>query len=101
MGEAVREREHGDEDRHHQADAERGERGRDRPGEHAAEVVAERDLHSTFLSAVTTGSRAARAAGTMPLASISTSAIPPPSASVDQVTSNPGRNPAALKLVAR
>ena len=41
-----------DEHRDHEPDAERGERGRDRPLQHAAEVVDERDLHSTFLSAV-------------------------------------------------
>ena len=74
-GEAVGEREHADEHRDHEPDAERGERGGHRALAHAPQVVGERDLHSTFLSAATTGSRAARTAGTMPLASISSSAI--------------------------
>ena len=77
--ETVRQRQHADEHRHDQRDAERGERGRDRPLQHAAHVVDERDLHSTVLSAWTTGSRAARSAGTSPLASMSRSAMPPPS----------------------
>ena len=47
---------------------------------HAAQVVGERDLHSTFRSAATTGSRAACTAGTMPLASISSSAMTAPTA---------------------
>src|SRR5207302_557951 len=45
--------------------------------------------------------RAARTAGTSPLASMSSSAITPPNASVAPLTSNPGRKPAPLKLVAR
>ena len=74
-GEAVGEGEHADEHRHHEPDAERGERGGHRALADAPEVVGERDLHSTFRSAATTGSRAARTAGTIPLASISSSAI--------------------------
>src|SRR5207245_3128301 len=69
--------------------------------QHAADVVDERDLHSTCRSACTTGRRAARTAGTTPLASISSSAMTPPNASVGPLTSKPGRKPAPLKLVAR
>ena len=61
--EAVREREHRDEHRDHEPDAERGERGRHGTLRHAAQVVDERDLHSTLRSACTTGSFAACHAG--------------------------------------
>src|SRR5204862_420316 len=67
--EAVGKREHTDEYRNDQADAERGERGGDGPLYHAADVVGDGD-HSTFRRAWTIGRRAARSAGTRPLASI-------------------------------
>src|SRR5437764_1346406 len=99
--EAVRERQHADEHGDHERDAERREGGRHGTLQHTADVVDERDLHSTCRSACTTGRRAARSAGTSPLASIKSSAITPPSASVAPLTSKPGRNPAPVKLVAR
>ena len=82
----VREREHGDENRHHQADAERRERRGDRSLAHTAQVVDERNLHSTLRSACTTGSFAACHAGTIPLATVSRSAIEPPTSAVPGVT---------------
>src|SRR4029077_20862848 len=100
-GEPVCERKHADEDRDHERDAQRRERRGYRARAHASQVVGDGDFHSTFLSAVTTGSRAACIAGMIPLASISTMAMTLPTAIVPQLTSKPGRKPAALKLVAR
>src|SRR5436309_13108363 len=96
---AVREREHADEHRDHEADAEGRERRRHRPLHDAADVVDDGN-HSTCRSAWTTGSRAARSAGTRPLASLSPTAISAPTSSVLDATLNPGRKPAPLKLMA-
>src|SRR5213592_3033738 len=96
---AVREREHADEHRDHEADAEGRERRRHRPLHDAADVVDDGN-HSTCRSAWTTGSRAARSAGTRPLASIKPTATSTPRITVLVVTVNPGRKPAPLKLIA-
>src|SRR4051812_46316942 len=95
--EAVRQREHADEDGDDEGDADGRERRRRRPLEDAARVVHEGNLHPTCLNAETTGRRAARTAGTSPLASISTSATAEPNASVLGATSKPGRKPPPLK----
>src|SRR2546429_3202097 len=99
--EAVRERQHADEHGGHERDAERRQCGRHRTLQHAADVVDDRNLHSTCRSACRRGGRPARPGGTSPPASINSSAIPPPSTSVPPLTSKPGRKPAPLKLVAR
>src|SRR6185295_18134378 len=91
--EAVRQREHRDEHRHHESDPERGEHRRDGTLRYAADVVDERDLHSTLRSACTTGSFAACQAGNTPLAIASSTATVAPTATVPGVTWKPGRNP--------
>ena len=100
-GEAVGEREHADEHRHHEPDAERGERGGDGALADAPHVVGR--AGSSFDVPQRRHYRQPRRrarAGTMPLASMSSSAMTAPIASVWPVTSKPGRKPAALKLVA-
>src|SRR2546428_152425 len=96
---AVRQGEHADEHRDHEADAEGGERRRDGTLHDAADVVDDGN-HSTCRSAWTIGSRAARSAGTRPLASIKPTATSTPRIIVLVVTTNPGRKPAPLKLIA-
>ena len=98
--EAIREREHADEHGDDQGDAQRRERRGVGPLHDAADIVNEGNSHSTCRSAWTMGRRAARTAGTRPLASISPTATATPRISVAVVTLNPGRKPAALKLVA-
>src|SRR6266550_7371212 len=97
--EAVGEREHADEHRDDQTDAEGRERRGDGPLHDAADVVGDGD-HSTFRRAWTIGSRAARTAGTSPLASIRPRATSAPMIRVLVATLKPGRKPAPLKWMA-
>ena len=98
--ETIREREHADEHGDDERDTQRRERRGIRALHDAADIVNERNSHSTCRSAWTMGRRAARNAGTRPLASINPTATATPRISVAVVTLNPGRKPAALKLVA-
>src|SRR5206468_2431425 len=90
-GDDVGQRQHADEHRDDEADAKRRERSGRGALEHTPRVVHDRDLHSTCLSAWTTGNRAARSAGTSPLATMRSNATTAPNANVFGVTSKPGR----------
>src|SRR5690606_13862876 len=95
--EPVREREHADEREHDEGDAERRRQRRRRPLDEAADVVDDGDLHATYLSASTTLSFEDCHAGTAPLATAISSAIPAAIATIDGVTLSPGTKPPMSK----
>src|SRR5690606_34482202 len=91
--EAAREREHADEGEDDERDAERRREAGRGPAQQAPDVVDDRDLHATYLSASTTFRRADCHAGTAALTAAMSSAMATAISAISEVTASPGTNP--------